>query len=305
MLSLLGWINGVTVIICFVLGIIWGIFVLNRYHKSKSKVLFYVGLFVIFISLLFLGLVFDFLAILITGNNLDNTYGLHGILIFIWFGPLVISGVFLFTELIVPDINPKLKKLVFLYFLALMIIYEAFLFLDPFGSVDFSYPLKPGENLIDNIFISWSPLFLLLAFSLFPGFIIFGFVILIKIIKSTGVIRKKLLFLLIAIILFFGIGSLDILIFPSEIILIIIRYIIISSGIFLYLAVKEENIEIKEDSSKRMAQDEEIEISLIQTLSDLRPSDITEEDISFYRKEIICLVCKKKNSGFYQCIHLS
>ena len=240
----------------------------------------------------------DFLTILFTGKNLENTNGLHGILTFMWFGPIVISGIYLFMELIVPDINSKLKKVALIYMLGLMIIYEFFLFLDPFGSIAFNYPDNPGENLINNAFINWSPLYILLGLSLFPGIIISEVIVLYKSIKSTGVVRRKLFFFLMAIFLFFGFGAIDVLIFPPEMVLILIRCGMISSGIFLYLSIREENVKIREGPSKEDILLEESKKALIETLSISRPEEITQEDIKYYREHTICIVCKKNVVGF-------
>ncbi|MFX1410691.1 MAG: hypothetical protein ACFFA6_10080, partial [Promethearchaeota archaeon] len=76
--SLIGWINGFTVIIWFTLGLIWGIYSLLKAKKSKSKILVSLGLAVLFISFLYSGLVLDSLFIIFREKNLNKN--IHGIL---------------------------------------------------------------------------------------------------------------------------------------------------------------------------------------------------------------------------------
>ncbi len=297
MISLLGLINGITVIVWVILGILWGVISIYRSRKTNSKYLFLVGLIVIFISLLFLGLFLDFMLILITGKNLDNSYGLHGILTYMWFGPLVFMF-YLLADIIFPDLNPHLKRILLIYIFVLCVIFEFFLFTDPFNSINFQYPNKSGENLIDNTLIEWSPLFFLLSMTLFPALLVGEIILLSQSIKSSGVVRKKLLFLFFAIILFFGVGSLDVLIILPDITLITIRYIMISGGILFYLSIKEERVELKNEPLKERQSFESPKITLIQTLSYSRPDDLSKEDIQYYRDQTLCIVCKTLQIGF-------
>lgn len=296
MVSVLGLINGITVIVWVILGIVWGLVSIYRSRKTKSKYLFYVGMIVICISLLFLGLFLDFMLILITGKNMDNSYGLHGILTFMWFGPLVFLF-YLLADIVLPDLNPYLKRILQIYILILCIIYEILLFIDPFGSIRFQYPKNSGENLIDNTLIEWSPLFILLSMTLFPAIIVGGMTLLYQSIKSTGIVRKKLLLLFFAIVLFFGIGSLDILVFLSDITLIVIRYIMISGGILFYLSIKEERVELDKKPLEGEKPFEGPKISLVSTLETYsRPDDLL--DVLYFQEQTLCMVCKVLIIGF-------
>ena len=297
MVSLLGFINGITVIVWVILGVVYGLFSIYRSRKTSSKYLFLVGMIVIFISLLFLGLFIDFMLILITGKNLDNSDGLHGILSFMWFGPLVFMF-YLLADIIFPDLNPHLKQILLLYIFVLCVIFEFFLFTDPFNSINFQYPDKSGENLIDNTLIEWSPLFLLLSMTLVPALFVGEIILLNQSIKSSGIVRKKLLFLFFAIILFFGVGSLDILIFLPDISLIVIRCIMISGGILFYFSIKQERVELKNEPLKEDKPFGGPKISLVQTLSYSRPDDLSKDDIQYYRDQTLCIVCKTLQIGF-------
>ena len=295
MISTIGLINGITVIVWLILGLIWGFVSIYRAYKTKSKYLFFVGMIVIFISLLFLGLVSDFISIIVIGKNLDNSYGLHGILTYVWFGPLVFF-LYLLADIVLPDITPYLKKILSIYIFILCLIYEIFLFMDPFGSIRFKYPENSGENLIDNTIIEWSPLFILLGMTLFPALIIGGTILLYQSVKTSGIVRKKLLLIFLAVVLFFGFGSIDLLVYLPDIPLIVIRYIMISGGILFYFGIKEETVNIEKEPFKKKSEFDRPKISLVTTLS--RPEDLTQEDILYFREQTLCMVCKTLMMGF-------
>ena len=82
--SLFGWINGLLATGILVFSIIIGILFIYKSRKTKVILLTYSGFMIIFAGLMFLGPIVDFLSILITGYNLDNTFGLYGILSYIW-----------------------------------------------------------------------------------------------------------------------------------------------------------------------------------------------------------------------------
>ncbi len=298
MVSVIGLINGITVIVWVILGIVWGVISIYRSRKTKSKDLFLVAMIVICISLLFSGLFLDFMLILITGRNMDNGYGLHGILTYMWFGPLVLLF-YLLADIVLPDLNPYLKRLLQIYMLILCMIYEILLFTDPFGSIRFQYPKNSGENLIDNTLIEWTPLFFLLSMTLFPAIIVTGITLLYQSIKSTGIVRKKLLLLFFAVVLFFGVGSLDVLVFLPDITLIVIRNIMISGGILFYLGIKEERIELDKKPLEEEKPFGGPKISLVTTLKTYsRPDDLSDEDILYFREQTLCMVCKVLIIGF-------
>lgn len=295
--SAIGVINALTVIIWFTLGLIWGIFSLIKSKKSKSYVLFSMGLAVLFISFLYSGLVLDSLLVLFTESNLDTN--IHGILTFFWFGPLVIIGTYIFNELIAMNFKLWLKYLILIYFSIISIIFEILLFLTHSSSIIYKIPSEPGQDLIDNILVFWTPPFYMLAISLFPGIIVFSLSFLYGGIKSSGILRKKLILLLITFIVFFGFGSLDIAIFPLDFFnlpkgtsIIIIRVFMIIGGFIFFFSLKEESIKA---SIKKFKSEEP---SLIDILTETKSKDISEEKILAFREQTICLICEREIQGF-------
>ncbi|MFX1321783.1 MAG: hypothetical protein ACFFAQ_09065 [Promethearchaeota archaeon] len=248
----------------------------------------------------FTGIVLDFFTILFTGKNLNNTSGIHGILTFIWLAPTLSFGIYIGLEFVIPGVKKELKNSILFIYIILAIIFDLFLFLDPFGTVDYKMPTKSGENLIDNVLIVGSPASILVLIFFITAILFYVVRFLYGSVKSTGLLREKFTRLAICFILLIGFGSVDILFFLPTVILIIIRYGMVISGLFFVLGVKKEEEPIlpKESIHTDEVEGEVLTTSLSEVLSYSRPSDISIKDIELYRKQTICLVCKKKLKGF-------
>lgn len=301
--SPIGLINSLIVIVWFTLGLIWGSYSIYKSMKTKSWVLFSSGLAVLFISFLYSGLVFDSLLVLIGDINLDTD--LHGILTFFWFGPIIIIGSYIFNELIAINFKLWLKYFIIIYFSIISVIYEILLFLTYSSSIIYKKPQEPGKDLIDNILVFWSPPFNILVISIFPGIIVFSFSFLYSGIKSSGILRKKMFYLFTTFLLFFGFGSLDLILFPIKIfnispsiLLIIIRIIMILGGFFFFFSVKEESVKTMKLPSIRIFKTGESKPSLMDLLSETKSEEISKEKITSLREQTLCLICEREIKGF-------
>jgi hypothetical protein len=234
MLTNTGWLDGITASGVVIFGIIIGLYFIYHSKKVEAKLLFYVGVLVILAGLAFLGVFLDFLNVVITGKNLDNSYAIVGLLSYVWIAPLIVVGIYLGAELM----TPKRKRLLTWIYLVLMVIFEILLFLDPFGSFDFTYPNKSGEALIDYNLNLGSPAGILMIIFILSmiGFLGIGF--LIKAFQATGEIRKKFLLLSLGVFLYCIFGLFESLIVPGYA-LIIIRIGYISGPLFMYFGLKE------------------------------------------------------------------
>ena len=146
------------------------------------------------------------------------------------------------------------------------------------------------------------PLFSCFFFFFLFSIIVFdGFGFLIRSIQSTGIIRKKFLYISLGFLIFLIIGTLEI--FPiSGIVLFLVRINTVASFWLWYLGLKE--VHVKEDKIilAEKAEVKESEISLVDTLSLSRPSEITEKEVSISKEKKICLVCKGKVARYnYIC----
>ena len=234
MLSNTGWLDGITASGVVIFGIIIGLYFIYHSKKVEAKLLFYVGVLVILAGLAFLGVFLDFLNVVITGKNLDNSYAIVGLLSYVWIAPLIVVGIYLGAELM----SPKRKRLLTWIYLVLMVIFEILLFLDPFGSFDFTYPDKSGDELIDYNLNLGSPAGILMIIFIISmlGFLGIGF--LIKAFQATGEIRKKFLLLALGVFLYCIFGLFESLTVPGYA-LIIIRIGYISGPLFMYFGLKE------------------------------------------------------------------
>lgn len=288
MLSPLGWLNGISVSGIVLFNLFLGLFMIYQSKKYHSRVLLYSGCSTICAGLLWLGNFVDFISILITGQNIDNTHGLYGLLSFVWLGPsaLLVLGVYL------EMFKPRIGRLLFVFYLVLGILYEILLFLNIMNSFEFIYPLTPGEDLIDEQIIISTPIyFMMLIFGISAlTFWLIGF--LIRGIQAKGVIRKKYLVIAFAGLIFTINGFLDVSVPPGPF-LSIIRFSNIIVWILFYLGIRVEPEKRKKEPPKK-----EIKIEGGLFRISKRPDQITEEEVSLYKEKKICLVCKGSATGF-------
>ncbi len=234
MLSLIGWIDGLTASGVVIFGIIFGFFFMYKSKKTNAKILIALGLANLFAGLAFLGVFLDFLTVLISGINIDNTNGLVGILSYIWLAPAIITAIYIGSKLLVP----KLKWVIISLFAVLSIFFYIVIFMDPFAAFNFDYPVIPGELLIDYNVIIISIAGILMAIFLLSVIILLGFGFLIKAFQSTGVVKKKLFLLSLGAIFFCVFGLLEGLTAPGLMVIFVrIGYLI--SFWFMYYGLKD------------------------------------------------------------------
>ncbi|MFX0136601.1 MAG: RING finger protein [Candidatus Hodarchaeota archaeon] len=107
---------------------------------------------------------------------------------------------------------------------------------------------------------------------------------------GTQLMQESLLVLLRAT---FGIQS-QILFYFTHVCVQIIGLILFSYGIsnFAYSRRKSKQESVKKTSTPLGIKVEESKISLIETLSQSKPAEITQDQVSLYREQNVCLVCK-------------
>ena len=233
MLILEGWIDGITASSVVIFGIIFGIFFLYKSRKSGAKILTILGVVNILAGLMYLGVFTDFLVVLMTQNNLDNTYGLVGILSYIWFAPIIILAIYIGAELLVP----KKKWYLMILIIILSAIFEVLFILDPLGTFNFVDPVNPGEILIDYNVNMFTPAGLIMAVLLLTVLIILGFGFLIKSFQSTGILKKKFFLLSMGSICFCIFGLLEGLTAPG-LMVIFVRIGYLTSFWLMYFGLK-------------------------------------------------------------------
>lgn len=232
-LSYIGWLNGLTASGVFLFSLIFGLFAIIKARKTRSTPLLYLGLTYFFAGLIFTGDFLDFVTVLITQTNIDNSLGLIGIFNWMWFPGVAIFGMLFGAELIAP----KKKWTIFIIYLILGIVFDTLLFLDPSSALSYTYPVIPGEDLINDSLIFESIVSMLALLFLVSILILDGFGFLRKGIQATGDIRRRFYFLSLGAFLYIAGGILDGL-FEPNISLIFIRAGMIASAILFYLGIK-------------------------------------------------------------------
>ncbi|MFX0082783.1 MAG: hypothetical protein ACFE94_13615 [Candidatus Hodarchaeota archaeon] len=230
-----GWVDGITATGVVLLGIIFGLFFIYKSRKTGAKLLLYLGLANVLAGLMFLGVFMDFLFVILLKENIKNN-GTVAILSYIWFAPVIITAMYIGTELLIP----KIKLHIFIIVLIISIFFEIIIFMDPLNSFNFNPepPIPQTENLIDynvNLFTLAGMVMggLLLVVIIFLGL---GF--LLKGLKSSGVIRKNFLFLSGGSLCFCIFGLLEGLTVPGFLV-IVVRIGYLSSFWLMYLGLKD------------------------------------------------------------------
>ncbi|MFX0046536.1 MAG: hypothetical protein ACFE8G_00050 [Candidatus Hermodarchaeota archaeon] len=236
MLTIFGWIDGITASGVVIFGFIFGFFFLYKASKTGANILKILGIVNILAGLMYLGVFTDFLVVLLTENNLDNTYGLVGILSYIWFAPVVILALYIGAELLIP----KRKWYLMIVVIIICLVFEILFFIDPMGTFNFVPPPPSliGQLLIDYNVNMFTPAGIIMALMLLLILAILGFGFLIKSFQSTGVLRKKFFYLSMGSICFCIFGLLEGLTAPGVMVIIVrIGYLI--SFWLMYYGLKD------------------------------------------------------------------
>ncbi|MFX1388612.1 MAG: B-box zinc finger protein [Promethearchaeota archaeon] len=291
-LNAIGWANGLTQLGLLVFAIVLGLFFLLKSKKTNANLLFYLGLGSIGIGLWQLAASIDFIAILLTNQNLQLFLEIENIMSSLfWFlttlFELIIGISFLYyvaLSLLLPE-----KEFYFLtLFLILGIIISLLYIFDFSNNVELIYPIIPGEDIINTSSKALSPIFFLMLCEalLFLIFNVFG--LLFKGFNSQGVVRKKFLQLSFAnllFLIFFILYTTN----PLSIFKLIMRIGEIGSILIMYFALREAAEKSEETRPKKEVKVEEGLFRLIK-----RPEILTEEEVSISKEKKICLVCKGK-----------
>ena len=173
MLSLIGWLDGLTALTVVLIGLIFGLLSFYKSIKLDAKLLGVTGLATLSVGFTLLGPATDFLIILSTGDNL-KPYWVYGLLSYTWTGPITIFGLYIGAELILP----KKKWIIVGIYSVLSIIFEVLLFyyiLTNPSSI-LVIPEDPnGEALLNTNLVITSPVFILMLVFLISGLIFNGF----------------------------------------------------------------------------------------------------------------------------------
>ena len=227
MVDLIFWIDGITASGVVVFGVLFGLFFIYKSKKTGAKMLTLLGI-------ANLGVFLDFFLVIFTSTNFDNTFGMVGIISYIWLAPAVISAIYIGGELLVP----KAKWYLVSAFVVLSIVFYIILFMDPYSAFNFNPPSVSGDGLIDYNLNILSLAGIIMGLFLILIIIILGFGFLIKSFQSTGVLKKKYFLLSMGALCFCIFGLLEGLVVPGFTV-IFVRIGYLSSFWFMYYGLKD------------------------------------------------------------------
>ncbi|MFX0105992.1 MAG: PHD finger domain-containing protein [Candidatus Hodarchaeota archaeon] len=278
------WLMALSTIAILVFGYSVGAFFFYKSRKAKIRLLTLYSLFTVFAISGWLPIVIEFLSVLITNTSIDRKF--YATMMWI---PPNIAG-FLLYYIAAKLLTPKKKWIVICYAFVwhsfhiintIIAQLEDYVFIGP---PDVGFIHKAGLNPT-----SLASFLGLLGFIIQIIFVGFGF--LVKSFKSKGILRKKYFYLSIASFLILGFGMFDS--FAVGTALILSRIGVVSNSIFAYLGLREEPEKIKVKPAEKEIK---IEDSIFRIRK--RPAQITEEEVTYYKEQKICLICKGAVGGF-------
>jgi len=282
--SSLDWLMAFSTIGILIFGYRVGAFFFYKSRKSKIRLLTFYSLFTIFAVSSWLPILVDFFAVLITETSIDRKF--YATMMWI---PPNISGVLLYyiaAELL----TPKKKWFIICAAFAWHSFSAINAIIGPLEDYVFIGP--PDTGFIHKAGLNPTSLASFLGLLNFVIMIIFvGFGYLIKSFKSEGILRKKYFYLSMASLLILGFGMYDSFAFGTA--LILSRIGAMSNNLFAYLGLREEPEKIKVKPAEKEIK---IEDSLFRIRK--RPAQITEEEVTYFKEQKICLVCKGGVGGF-------
>jgi len=233
-LSLNGYLNGLSAVGVLIINIIIGVYIMYRALKLNAKLLKYSAVMIVLIGFLWSGPSLDFIKILLTGTNIPE--GIKFIYVYasyIWVAPAIFIAMIIGAELIAPD-----KKKYILAFISIVgIVFEIGLLRFPYNSYTYPIPHPTGENIIDTSLNFGFFTFYALAIIIFTIIIFNGIGSILKARESTGIVKRKFIFLSLGFILFPIAAVFDTLV-PPGVFLPLVRMLIIVSAILFYLGLK-------------------------------------------------------------------
>ena len=285
MLSIEGWINGLSATIGIIVSSIFGLGIIYQARKLKVKLLFYMGVAIFFLGFFWIVECVDFISIVTTDTNAitSNNWLVIGIFSWIWSPIVLLISIYVFSTLVLPN----QKKYIMTVFVVLGIFYEVSIILFPSFNLVFMGPEVTGSNLADVSTEEPSLASVLLYLFMISGIILCGFGYLYKGIQSKGVIQKKFYLLSIGYFIFSTFPLIFNLLFTDVYAtFIVIRAGMIGSFIFFYYGLREESEE--QFKPKKQIKVEESLFRLV------KMPEITIEDESDWRNSIQYLFVVRK-----------
>ncbi|MFX1273404.1 MAG: hypothetical protein ACFFBP_09250 [Promethearchaeota archaeon] len=239
-LTIDGWLNGITSSIIVFTSIIFGIFYIYKGTKLKANLLIVGGFMAAFTGLLWSGPTIDLFWILLTPGNGNVSELFYVIISYVWVAPATTFSLYLGSRLLFQK-KKLLSNIFTIIFFGIGILFEVILFSTIFLGTEFLFDIDtiytPALQIVEASFARGSLGYLLILLILVGVLAINGVGSIIAAIKGTGLVRKKFTYLSITWFLFVTVAVFDALLPPVPI-LFIARMGMVVEVILLYLALK-------------------------------------------------------------------
>lgn len=238
-----GLLDGITAAIIVITAVIFGALSFYNAKKLGARLLYFAGILVIVVGLLWLGPFTEFLTYLFIGEHLPGE--VYGWLSYIWVVPGITLAMYIGGELLVPD----KKKIIVSVYIVLGIVFLLWMFIFPNGNVGKDIGLfeptalgtfewvEPETGELVNTDFPTSPAYILIIIFLLSVLVFDSIGFAIKAKQSTGALRTKFLYLSIGFGIFFVCGALDS-VFPVAFYTGIVRGVMATFAIWTYLGLK-------------------------------------------------------------------
>lgn len=241
-LSSNGIIDGISGTLVVILGVVFALFFYSEGKKKNSKMLKELAFVNLFSGLLYIGVLLDFVWILVTGENFLGISDVSNFWVplssYIWFPPLVVVAIHLATSVEYPK---QAKWAALAYAIVGVIFYYRMLFpqwtsLNPLLSFDITY-YEPSGLLDYNLRMSsGAGIWLILMLALV--IVVFCFGLIYNSSKTSGALKKRFVFMAVGALCFGISGMAEGFIGGLGILIIIVRGAYSVSFLIVYFGLK-------------------------------------------------------------------
>jgi len=290
MVNIIGLLNAISFLSVFFFEMIFGFFFLFKSKKTHTRRLGIAGIMLCSVALLYLGYTVNFFYYLIKGENMIDLYGIPLVLIGLSVFLINITTIYFGIDL---WLSKKTKQIIIIVNILCGIILSIIYIQDPGKYWNISNLSTAQEEFLIfsaniNVFI------IIVLFFILQQFIFLGFGAFYKGMQSEGIIRRKYFLLSYGQILATTSAIIEFII-TLVIMKFFFRFLFLITAWMWYFALREERIKVK----KEKPEEKEIKIEGdLFRLFEMRPENITEEDVVFHKERKICLVCKGTAEGF-------
>jgi len=275
-------VSGLLTLICVLSSFFFGAFVLRKAIVTKEKSLYYFFFLIIFSLSPWYSIALGYLLWLLTKEALS--YELH-IILNLLFVPI---GYLAWFNIYLTAINLKKKKLIIIINGIYSLLMEFYMFYFLYFATN--APVKSFLGTVYELQPTYADFLIIYSLTILVVILITGIHFSIFLLKKDEIQWKGRL-LLVFFIMYFVEVSLDVIISNKLVFFIIFLRSLLLIAIFLfYLGI----ILPIEETQEKLIQEKPDALVFLKLIAKRKKNPLTENEITFYKEQKICLVCKSK-----------